>query len=58
MFRIKVDITKTEVTEFFFCIFLSQIYKFLSQYYFYHKIVIKYGTLKLRPFQRYVYCKD
>ncbi len=30
----------------------------LSQYYIYHKITTKYGILRLRPFQRYVFCQD
>ncbi len=44
--------------ELFFYAFLSQIYKFLSQYYIYNKITTKYGILRLRPFQRYVFCQD
>ncbi len=44
--------------ELFFYAFLSQIYQFLSQYYIYNKITTKYGILRLRPFQRYVFCQD
>ncbi len=40
-----------------FYAFLSQIYQFLSQYYIYNKITTKYGILRLRPFQRYVFCQ-
>ncbi len=47
--------------EFFIDAFLSQIYQFLSQYYIYNKIIksiTKYGILRLRPFQQYVFCQD
>ncbi len=44
--------------ELFFYAFLPQIYQFLSQYYIYNKITTKYGILRLRPFQRYVFCQD
>ncbi len=44
--------------NFFFDAFLSQIYQYLSQYYIYNKITNKYGILRLRPFQRYVFCQD
>ncbi len=39
-------------------LFLSQIYQFLSQYYIYNKITTKYGILRLRSFQQYVFCQD
>ncbi len=44
--------------EFFLCTFLSQMYQFLSHYYAYHKMTTKYGILRLRPFQWYVFCQD
>ncbi len=43
--------------NYFFFAFLSQIYQILSQYYIYNKITTKYGILRLRPFQRYVFVK-
>ncbi len=40
--------------NFFLCIFLSQMSKFLCQYYSDHKKTTKYGILRVRPFRQYV----
>ncbi len=40
------------------CIFLSQMSKFLCQYYSDHKKTTEYGILRVSPFRRYVFCQD